>query len=298
MRAGPPSPVRDWLAWSAVWTLALQSPMWIAVGIDAVQERSDPTMGATPVAGWLPVLGTGLAVAVPAAFLLSVLGAGSIRPRRAGLVLGGLALLGAAVAFSALPEDDTGEWYVGLSVLAAGCALVAAALPVPSSDPPPRRWTVLVVGAALVVAGVVTSWTCWRGGSYWHWRGGSAANYQAGLVLGASQVLLGLLAPRWVPRRATWLRWGLGAPSALAGTCAVGLAATHFLEMGILHRWTEDERAWNMATPLLLAGVGLLAIAVASLRRRHDLMGISLAAATTIGLFALWQESTWGSVMS
>ena len=55
---GPPSPVRDWLAWAAVWTLVLHSPMWIAVGIDSVEERSNPTMEATPVAEWVPVLGT------------------------------------------------------------------------------------------------------------------------------------------------------------------------------------------------------------------------------------------------
>lgn len=298
MREGPAGPVRDWLAWSAVWTLALQSPMWIAVGIDSVQERSDPTMEATPVAGWVPVLGTGLAVAVPVAFLLSVLGARLVRPRRTGLVLGGVSLLVAALAWSGFPENDTGQWYVALSALAGVVCLLAALVPGRDGDEPQPRWVRLVVAGALLLAGVFTAWTCWRGGAYWHWRGSAALTYRAGVGLGVVQVLLGLLAPWWVPRRVPVLRVVVGSATALAGTFAVVLAASYFLDMGILYRWVEDERAWDMGTPSLVAGVGLLATATAARRGRQDLMGLSLAAATTGGLFALWRESTWGSVMS
>ena len=66
----------------------------------------------------------------------------------------------------------------------------------------------------------------------------------------------------------------------------------------VLYRWEEEERAWDLATPLLIAGVGLLATAWALTRRRGDLTGLSLTAATAVGLLALWQESTWGRVMS
>ena len=295
---GPPSPVRDWLAWAAVWTLVLHSPMWIAVGIDSVEEHSNPTMEATPVAEWVPVLGTGLAVAVPAALLLSLFGAGAVRPRRSGLVLGGLALLVAAVTWTGFPDHDTGEWYVALTALAAACALAAAALPDPHPQGAELRGVSLVVGGVLVVAGLVVMVTCWRGGAYWDWRGRSAGNYRAGLVLGGMQVLLGLVAPWWVPGRLTRLRWFLGPAGAVVGTGALGLAATYFVDRGILYRWAEDGRAWDTGTPLLIAGVGLLATSVGAWRRRGDLAGLSLAAATTVGLFALWQESTWGRVMS
>jgi len=289
--------VRDWLAWAAVWTLVLQSPMWIAVGIDSVQERSNPTMEAMPVAGWVPVLATVLAVAVPAAALLSVVGAGAVRPRRAGLVLGGLALLVAAATWTGFPDRDTGEWYVALSALAAACALATATLPEPHPVGAELRGVSLVVGVALVVAGLLVMVTCWRGGAYWDWRGGSVGTYRAGLVLGGMQVLLGLVAPWWVPGRLTRLRGFLGPAGAVAGAFAVGLAAMYFLDRGTLYRWEEDESAWETGTPLLIVGVGLLATSAAAWRGRGELAGMSFAAATTIGLLALWQSS-WGSVMS
>jgi hypothetical protein len=299
MPARPRVPVRDWLAWAAVWTLALQSPMWVAVGIDSVQERSNPTMEATPVAGWVPVLGTVLAVAVPLAVVLSVLGADTVRPRRAGLLLGGAVLFAAALAWSGFPDGDTGEWYVVLSVLAGACALGAAALPDADGAETHGATGVVValVGAALVLAGVLVMVTCWRGGTYWYWRGGSTPTYRAGLVLGGMQVLLGLLARSWVREPSSLVRGGAVVLAALLGAGALAKAILELVEMGILYRWEEDESAWATATPLLVAGVGLLATSVGAWRRRGDLLGLSLAGATTAGLLGLWQ-SPWGSVMS
>ena len=300
MPAGPLGAAREWLAWSAVWTLALQSPMWIAVGIDSWHERTDPTMGAVPVAGWVPVLGLALAVAVPAALLLSVVGTGPLRPRRSGLLLGGLALMAAAVAWTGFPDGDTGAWYVGLTAVAGLCALAAAASSdrVPAPGEPARTTPGPVVAAVLVLAGGFTAWTCWRGGVYWDWHGSSATAYELGVGLGVAQLLLGLTARWWVARRATVLRWVLGAVAAVAGATAVLVGATYFVDMEVLYRWVEDESAWGLGTPLLIAGVGLLATATAARRDRLDLAGLSLAAATTVGLLALWRETTWGSVMA
>ena len=73
--------LRDWLAWAAAWTLVAQAPMWVAIGLDVVEERSEPTLDASPVASWLDPLALVPAVAVPLAALLALVG----RTRRLGL---------------------------------------------------------------------------------------------------------------------------------------------------------------------------------------------------------------------
>lgn len=293
--------LRDWLAWAAVWTLLVQAPMWIAVAAESVRERADPTLGAEPVAGWVPVLAYVLAVAVPASLLVAVLGAGFVRPRRTGLVSGGLALLVAAVAWSGFPDHEPAEWYVGLSALAGACALVAAGLPrVPAgtADPPPSRRVAVVVGVGLALSGAFLAWTSWRGGSYWQWQGASAQVYRVGLVVGVAEVLLGLAAPWWIGLRVRALGLVAAVVAAALGLTWLAAGVGVLESSAVLYRWEEDERAWVLATPLLLAGVGLLATAWALTRRRGDLAGLSLTAATVVGLLATWQESTWGRVMS
>ena len=55
----------------------------------------------------------------------------------------------------------------------------------------------------------------------------------------------------------------------------------------MVHRWEEIEDPWSFATPCLLAGTGLLAGAVAAVRRRGDLLALSVGAGVAIGLLGL-----------
>lgn len=285
--------LRDWLGWAAGWTLVVECPMWWAVAAEAWHERTDPTLEATPVATWVPVLAYVAAVVVPVALLLVVAGTRSARARRVGLLLGAVGLAVGAVAFSGFPEGDVGHWFVGLTALAAGCALVAAFAPAGdlAGRPPAAPG-----GFALVAAGAFAAWTCWRGASYWDWRGESALTYEVGLGLSAVLVLLGVTSAGWVALENRVLRWTFLLVGAAGALYAVAGASILF-DQAVLFRWVEDESAWDIATPLLLIGTGPLAAGVAAWRRRGDLVGWSLAAGATSALLSLWQQSTWGSVM-
>lgn len=285
--------LRDWLGWAVTWTLVIQTPMWVAVGVEAWRERTDPTLDARPVDSWVPHVAYVAAVLVPVALLLVVLGTRSVLVRRAGLLLGAVGFAAGAIAFSGFPQGDVGTWYVGLTALAGGGALVAALTPAgkPGDSPPVR-----LAGLALVCAGVFAAWTCWRGASFWYWRIESGLVYEVGLGLSALLVLLGATIARWGALQNRMLRWVLllsGAAGAL-----VFLAGLSILrELAVLYRWDEHEPAWMYATPLLLMGAGAVAAAVSVSRRRADLVAWSLAAGITLSLISLWQESTWGSVM-
>ena len=73
---------------------------------------------------------------------------------------------------------------------------------------------------------------------------------------------------------------------------AVGLDSVAELSDPTVHDY--PVAGW---VPLLVVGTGLVATSVAARKRRDDLLGLSLAAATTGGLLALWRDFTWGSVM-
>ncbi|NYE38549.1 hypothetical protein F4692_003699 [Nocardioides cavernae] len=288
--------LRDWLVWAATWTLVVASPMWVGVAVDAWQERTDPTLDASPVPGWVPSLAYVAAPALALGLLLVVLGRAT-RWGRGGLVLGAVGLATGAVAFTGFPDGDTGEWYVALSALAAGCALVGAVLPARPGEVRPAGWQAWLPGLALVAAAAFTAWTCWQGASYWHWDAGSTSAYLLGLVGAAALAGLGVAAPLWAEVGSRLLRWTLTALAGLGTLWLLAGASMFFGDYGVLFRWEEDEVAWNLGTPLMLLGAGLLAAGVAAWRRRGDLVGWSLAAGPSFCLLALWQDSTWGSVM-
>lgn len=287
------SALRDWLGWAAAWVLVAQTPVWVGVALDAWRERTEPTLDPMPVASWVPDLSYAAGVAVPLGLVLVLLGLRSSASRRVGMLVGAVGLAVGSVAFTGFPDGEVGSWTVGLTALAAACALLTALIP-PRDGPVEAPAT--LPGVALAGSGVFAAWTCWQGGSYWAWRGSSALIYQFGLGAAAVLVLLGLTASRWAAVGSRLLRWAflvggiLGALWAFAG-------ASYLVGDGVLYRWDEIESPWDYGVPLLLLGVGVAATAVAVWRRRGDLVGWSLAAATTFCLLSLWQQSTWGSVM-
>jgi hypothetical protein len=288
--------VRDWCVWAAGWTLAMQTPVWLAVAVDARRQRTDPALEPMPVPSWVPDVAYVAALLVPLGLVLVVAGVWSTASRRTGLVLGAAGLAAGAVAFSGFPEGVVGSWYVGLTASASACALVVALTPVPDlSEAPPRS---VLPGLALVASGLFLAFTCWRGGSYWDWRGGSALSYAVGLGASVLLVVLGATATRWAPLHSRVLRWLLVVLGLLGAVYLLpGVLVLFDGYGGALYRWEEDESPWSFGAPFLLIGTGMLAAAVASFRRRGDLVAWSLASGVTFSLLALWQESTWGSVM-
>ncbi|GAA5116719.1 hypothetical protein GCM10023339_26060 [Alloalcanivorax gelatiniphagus] len=292
--------LRDWTAWAAAWVLAVEAPVWVAVALDAWHERTDPTLEPMPVASWVSAPAYVAGVAVPLGLLLAVVGLRVAVVRRIGFAVGAFGLAVGAVTFTGFPEGVVGPWTVGLTGLAAGLALVVALLPaadgsIPSTSSAARPSAALP-GAALTAAGLFTAWTCWRGGSYWDWRGASARSYQLGVAAAAVMVGLGLTATRWSAVGSRVLRWLLLALGVLGALWAAA-GASYLLDGGALFRWEEDESPWDFGVPFLLLGTGLAAAAVAAWRRRGDLVSWSVASAASFSLLALWQQSTWGSVM-
>ncbi len=82
--------------------------------------------------------------------------------------------------------------------------------------------------------------------------------------------------------RSRVLRWALTL-AGLVGALYALVGAALFRDYAVLYRWEEIEPAWGLATPLLLAGTGLAAAAVAGWRRRGDLVAWSLAGGSTFG---------------
>ncbi|CAM3697890.1 hypothetical protein [Nocardioides zeicaulis] len=284
--------LRDWFSWAVAWVLVVETPVWLAVAADAWQERTEPTLEPMAVPGWVVPLAYAAGVAVPLGLLLVVAGLRATALHRAGMLVGAAGLAVGAVAFSGFPDGVVGGWYVGLTAAAAVAALLVAVTP---SGPSDTARPVGLPGLALVAAGVFLAWTCWHGASYWDWRVDSALGYLLGFAVAVLLVALGATAGRWASLRGV-LRWVLvvvgvlGLPYLLAGASAL-------LDGGALYRWEEDESPWEWGTPWLLLGAGLVATGVAAWRRRGDLAAWSLAAGTGFGLTALWQDSTWGSVM-
>ena len=132
--------LRDWLVWAATWVVVVEAPMLVAVALDAWHERTEATLEALPVPSWVPPASYVAGVLLPVAALLLLLA--SRRPvlRRPGLLVGLAGLAAAAVAFAGFPGDTVGPFYVGLTALAAGAALLGALLPAgaPGADPPLR----------------------------------------------------------------------------------------------------------------------------------------------------------------
>ena len=291
--------LRDWLGWATTWTLAAQAPMWVWVGLDVWEERGDPTLDASPVADWIDPVALGPAVLVPVAALLSLVP----RTRRVGLAVGGAGLLLAARTWTGLAEGDVGGWYVALSAAVGVAGLVSAAVGPGSWSPrevdPSARVASGLAGLVLAIAGAFLAWTSLRGGSYWQWTGQQRWTYGAGVVVGALVVVAGSNAGRWPHVGARAVRVSV---AALLGALSVLLLLVGWTFVssggGVVFRWEEIENPWSFATPALLGGTGLLAGAVAALRGRGDLLALSVAAGIATGLFALWQESTWGRLMS
>jgi hypothetical protein len=292
--------LRDWLRWAAAWVLVVQAPAWVAVALDAREERTDPTLEPMDVATWVPGLAYVAGAALPLALVLVVVGLRAPAVHRAGLLVGAAGLAVAAIAFTGFPgypDGVVGSWTVWLTGLGALCALVAALLPAgePSAAPPSAR-AVALPGAALIASGLFAGWTSWRGGSYWDWRGESTLPYLWGLAASVALVGLGLTASRWSAVGSRVLRWLLFAVAVLGAGWALA-GASYLLGGGALYRWEEDESPWDFGVPFLLLGTGLVAAAVAAWRRRGDLVAWSLASGTSFMLLSLWQQSTWGSVM-
>lgn len=290
--------LRDWLSWAAAWVLVAQAPMWVWIGLDVLEERSDPTLDATPVAAWIDPVAFGPAVAVPLSALLAMVP----RTRRLGLALGGTGLLLAAYAWSGLGGAGVGGWYVALSAAAGVTGLVSAAVGpgawAPLDENRSTRLVSALAGLALVAAGAFLTWTCWKGGAYWQWSGRQRWTYGAGVVAGGLVVLAGLTGAWWPRVGGRVVR---GAVTVIVGGSAALLLFAGYVFVaeggGVVHRWDEIENPWSFATPCLLAGTGLLAGTVAAVRRRGDLLALSVGAGVTMGLLGLWSESTWGRLM-
>lgn len=284
---------RDWCTWVAGWVLLVESPMWVAVALDAWEERTEPTLDPIPVPGWVPAVSYVAGILVPLALVLLLVGLRRPGFRRAALLVGAVGLGAGAVAFSGFPGRTVGPFYVGLTALAALAALVGAVAPAGDTDASP---SVRVPGLGIAAAGAFGGWTCWKGGAYWQWDGAPALRYEVGLVVSAGLVALGVTAPRWRSVRSRALRWTL-LVLGLVGALYVVAGASLFRDYAVLYRFEETEPAWGLATLLLLGGTGLLAAAVGAWRRRGDLVAWSLAGGSTFALLALWRETTWGSVM-
>lgn len=285
---------RDWCTWVAGWVLLVESPMWVAVALDAWEERTEPTLEPMPVPAWVPWVSYVAAVMVPLALVLLLVGLRRPVVRRAALLVGAVGLAAGAVAFSGFPGSTVGPFYVGLTALAAGASAAGALLPAEQVQPDATAYR--AAGLGLVAAGIFAAWTCWQGGAYWQWDGASALRYEVGLVVSAGLVALGLTASRWRSVRSRVLRWTL-LVLGVVGALYVVAGAALFRDYAVLYRFEETEPAWGLATLLLLGGTGLLAAAVGAWRRRGDLVAWSLAAGTTFALLALWRETTWGSVV-
>lgn len=288
--------MRDWLSWATAWTLVAQAPMWVWIALDVVEERSDPTLDATPVASWIDPVALVPAAVVPLAALLALVP----HTRRVGLALGGVGLLAAAYAWSGLDGAGVGGTYVALSAAAGVLGLVSAALGAGSWGPAgSSRTACALAGLVLAAAGAFLAWTCWQGGAYWQWSGQQRWTYGSGVVAGALVVVAGLTAARW---RQVGARGVSLAIEMLLGALAALLLFTGYVFVveggGVVHRWAEIENPWSFATPCLLAGTGLLAGTVAAVRSRGDLLALSVGAGVAMGLFGLWFESTWGRVMA
>ena len=291
--------LRDWLSWALAWTLVAQAPMWVWVGLDVLEERTDSTLDAQPVAAWIDPVAFGPAVVVPLAALLAL-----VRPtRRTGLALGGAGLLLAAWTWTGFADGDVGGWYVALSAAAGVVALVSAAFGPGSWAPLDEGRSTRVAGAlaglGLAAAGAFLAWTCLQGGAYWQWMGQQRWTYGSGVVAGALVVVAGLTAAWWPRVGGRAVRTAV---AVLLGALAVLLLFAGYIFVteggGVVYRWAEIENPWSFATPCLLAGTGLLAGAVAAVRRRGDLLALSVGAGIAMGLFGLWFESTWGRVMA
>jgi hypothetical protein len=291
--------LREWLSWATAWTLVAQAPMWLWIGLDVLEERSEQTLDATPVAAWIDPVAFGPAVVVPAAALLAL-----ARPtRRLGLALGGVGLLVAAYTWSGLSGAGVGDWYVVLSAAVGVLGLVSAAVGPgswrPVDDGRSTRVASALAGLVLAAAGAFLAWTCWQGGAYWQWTGHQRWTYGSGAVAGGLMVGAGLTAAWWPRVGPPGVR---AAVAVLVGTTAALLLLGGYVFVseggGVVHRWAEIENPWSFATPCLLAGTGLLAGTVAAVRRRGDLLALSVGAGVAMGLFGLWFESTWGRVMA
>ncbi|MBS2938545.1 hypothetical protein KDN32_12415 [Nocardioides sp. J2M5] len=287
--------IRDWPAWLVGWTLSVEASLWAWVAHDVLRERGEPTLSANPVADGVPTAALVLAVAVPLCTLLVLVA----RTRRVGLAAGGIALLGAAWTWSRM--GDVGGWYAGLSVAAGLLGLVAGALgrrPDDGDGRAPGRVATASAGLVLATAGLVLSWTCWQGGAYWQWMGSQRWTYGAGVAAGIVLALAGATASRWPTAGPPVVRVVVATVLALLGA---GLLVTGHgifqLEGGVLYRFEENESPWGFGTPAVLAGTGLVAAAVAALRRRGDLLALSAGAAVGVGLLALWHDATWGRLM-
>lgn len=289
--------LRGWLTWAAGWTLGAEAVMWLAIALDAWEERTEPSYEPMSVASWLPGLSYACTAAILGGLVLLALGRRREVLRRPGLLLGALGLVGAALGFAGWPEHDPREWYVALSALGAACALAAALLP--GSRPAPRATgrALVLPGAALGASAGFLAWTGVRGGSYWQWSGEDAVSYEVALAAAVVLAALGLTLGRWSELRGRLLRWSLVVVGVLGGLYGLAGIIVLLSMEGVLYRFEEDESPWSFGLHLLLVGTGLAAAGVAALRRRGDLVAWSLASATGFGLLALWQESTWGSVM-
>lgn len=287
---------REWAAWGGLWAIGTSAVLWLAAGLDAwhwLQSGTRTDIGyvdASPTVSWIAV---GLALVLPLVFAAVAIG-WRRHPvlSRCGLLAGGIALMVAAGAWSRI--DDTGPLYVLFSVLGGLLGLTGARL---GTEPDQRArpgpgW---LAGGVLALAGAVLIWVSLASLAYWDWQWSSSTqtlSFMLGALLGGVLVLAGLLG-RVLPHR----RRHVGPVIALG----LLLLALPFLVFGIswlfvegelLHRFEESESGWAYGTPAVVAGVGLLAGAVAAARRHWSLTAWSVAAGVLIAVVAIAREST------
>lgn len=273
--------VRGWPAWLGLWSagtvgvlFALATPEALELGPHVRREVGQVT--ATDAA----IAAVPLVAAVLAPFVVGLVSWPRWpRVTRASLVLCAAGLGAAAWVTAGIP--DAGPWQPWVTAAAAGLALAGAVLGTgPRGDG--SRLAGLLASVGLVLVGGAVAVLAWRGLEYWdwYWWPTTTGLMGAALVVGVLLVLLGL-GGRHLPDS-----WWTASPVLmvlLAGAAAALVwAGSWMLLEPLLDRNEETESAW-VKMPELLAGMGLLAGAVAMSRRWWSTAALSVVAGCGAG---------------
>ena len=264
--------------------------MWVWIGLDVLEERTDPTLDAIPVPAWVDPVAFGPAVVVPLAALLALLP----RTHRVGLALGGAGLLVAAYAWSG--PAGVGDWYVALGRgrrrlrRCRGCRSRVVGSRRRGRRPACRR---ALAGLVLAAAGAFLAWTCLQGGAYWQWRG--QQRWRTGGGRAGALVVVG-------PDRAPGRRAEAGAPRAVVAPrrrwrrCSCSPAPSSSPRVAVVYRWEEIESRGASPRPACSPAPG------SSPTVAPSGVGVTCSRCPWLpewpcALLRLWHESTWGRLM-
>ncbi|KRE99147.1 hypothetical protein ASG88_15580 [Nocardioides sp. Soil777] len=281
--------VRGWPAWLGLWSAGVVGSLFAMATPEALElmpsasRQVDQVTATDGAIAAVPVL-AGLVLP----FVVGVACWGR-RPdvTRGCLVVSALGLGAAAVVVTGIP--DAGPWQPWVLGAAASLALLGAVLGT-GSGAEPSRTARLLATAGLVLVGTAVAVLAWRGLEYqqWYWWPSETGPMWAALVGGATLVLVGAVGHR-LPDA-----WWTAAPVLLVLLAGAALALTWavswMLAEPLLDRHVEAESAWA-TLPHLLLGAGLLAGAVALLRRWWSTAALSVVVGTGVAAAVLSRDA-------